>query len=398
MVIKDILRSKAGAEAGVTVKRFDVAISEFAWEQVPLADTQRALGEAIHLANDRKFSNIYEEFLNAPLGPRKDWELVRAAPFIALQADSYWKDSPEKVLQLATSLQDKGDNYAESGRARTMDLAASETTGKLTELLSQYYELYDQSEAERLSFFTMAAVNLGRPASLSQSPISRDDASEILGSISMAAFLCLLIPQLAANYKLKSADSLSMAFLFIWLLGDVTNLLGGLANGIAPASIAVTTYLCFSYSTLICQCLYYNSKRRIQNFVQPGTPRSQSPERRPLLEPADSSEDVNSTGHYQIASPGSNQVVDKDEETDISTVRTLHDWRFNAACLAMVAVLGISGWFVLRQFGLLGDESPPGAVSVTELPGISESVGSALGVIGAICYLWSGFTRVYKSQ
>ncbi|KAK1473079.1 hypothetical protein CCUS01_05686 [Colletotrichum cuscutae] len=172
MVIKDILRSKAGAGAGVTVKRFDVAISEFAWEQVPLADTQRALGEAIHLANDRKFSNIYEEFLNAPLGsekeearardllcqahgisttsyrPRKDWELVRAAPFIALQADSYWEDSPETVLQLATSLQDKGDNYAESGRARTMDLAASETTGKLTELLSQYYELYDQSEAE----------------------------------------------------------------------------------------------------------------------------------------------------------------------------------------------------------------------------------------------------------
>ncbi|KXH26300.1 hypothetical protein CSIM01_03678 [Colletotrichum simmondsii] len=169
---KEILRNKAGAEAGVIVKKLDVAISEFAWEQVSLVDTQKALAEAIHLANDRKFSNIYEAFLNAPLGsekeearardllcqahgisttsyrPRKDWELVRAAPFIALQADSYWKNSPEKVLQLASSLQDKGDNYAESGRTRTMDLAASDTTGKLTELLSQYYELYDQSEAE----------------------------------------------------------------------------------------------------------------------------------------------------------------------------------------------------------------------------------------------------------
>ncbi|KAK1722634.1 PQ loop repeat-domain-containing protein [Colletotrichum acutatum] len=243
----------------------------------------------------------------------------------------------------------------------------------------------------------MAAVNLGQPALLSPGPISQDDASEILGSISMAAFLCLLIPQLAANYKLKSADSLSMAFLFIWLLGDVTNLLGGLANGIAPASIAVTTYLCFSDSTLICQCLYYNSKRRIQNLVQPSTPRSQSPERRPLLEPADSSEDVNSTGHYQVASPGSTQVVDKDEETDISTVRTLHDWRFNAACLVMVAILGISGWFLLRQLGLLGGEDPPGAVSVTELPGISESVGSALGVIGAICYLCARIPQIIKN-
>ncbi|KAF9874372.1 vacuolar membrane PQ loop repeat protein [Colletotrichum karsti] len=57
-------------------------------------------------------------------------------------------------------------------------------------------------------------------------PLSGEEASEILGSISMAAFLCLLLPQLYANYKLQSADSLSMAFLFIWLVGDISNLLG----------------------------------------------------------------------------------------------------------------------------------------------------------------------------
>jgi hypothetical protein len=34
------------------------------------------------------------------------------------------------------------------------------------------------------------------------------------------------MPQLIANYKAKSADGLSMGFLFIWLLGDVANLLG----------------------------------------------------------------------------------------------------------------------------------------------------------------------------
>ncbi|CCF35812.1 vacuolar membrane PQ loop repeat protein [Colletotrichum higginsianum] len=72
-------------------------------------------------------------------------------------------------------------------------------------------------------FSIAATIAPRRLALLPQSLISRDDASEILGSISMAAFLCLL---LAANYRLKSADSLSMAFLFIWLLGDVTNLLG----------------------------------------------------------------------------------------------------------------------------------------------------------------------------
>ena len=34
------------------------------------------------------------------------------------------------------------------------------------------------------------------------------------------------LPQLITNYKSKSADGLSMSFLFIWLIGDVANLFG----------------------------------------------------------------------------------------------------------------------------------------------------------------------------
>jgi len=34
------------------------------------------------------------------------------------------------------------------------------------------------------------------------------------------------LPQLITNYKAQSADGLSMAFLFVWLLGDMTNLSG----------------------------------------------------------------------------------------------------------------------------------------------------------------------------
>jgi hypothetical protein len=34
------------------------------------------------------------------------------------------------------------------------------------------------------------------------------------------------LPQLYANYKAQSADGISMAFLIVWMLGDVTNLLG----------------------------------------------------------------------------------------------------------------------------------------------------------------------------
>jgi uncharacterized protein with PQ loop repeat len=34
------------------------------------------------------------------------------------------------------------------------------------------------------------------------------------------------LPQLIANYKNQSAEGLSMAFLFVWLVGDVANLSG----------------------------------------------------------------------------------------------------------------------------------------------------------------------------
>lgn len=37
------------------------------------------------------------------------------------------------------------------------------------------------------------------------------------------------LPQLFENYKAKDASGLSMAFLFVWLMGDVSNLSGELA-------------------------------------------------------------------------------------------------------------------------------------------------------------------------
>ncbi|WQF89966.1 hypothetical protein CDEST_14980 [Colletotrichum destructivum] len=248
-------------------------------------------------------------------------------------------------------------------------------------------------------FSIAATIAPRRPALLPQSLISRDDASEILGSISMAAFLCLLLPQLAANYKLKSADSLSMAFLFIWLLGDVTNLLGGLANHIAPASIAVTGYLCFSDSTLICQCLYYNSKQRLRSSQRSGPTTPQSPECQPLLGPSSSSRDRGAPDHTQDDETSSGSVVAHEEgkEIPVEAVRTLHDWRFNLACILAVQILGITGWLVLRTLGLLGSDESPGSVGVTDINGISQSLGSALGVIGAICYLCARIPQIIKN-
>ncbi|KAK2040919.1 hypothetical protein LZ31DRAFT_473527 [Colletotrichum somersetense] len=241
----------------------------------------------------------------------------------------------------------------------------------------------------------MAPAAFGRLEPFTQTFVSQDDASEILGSISMAAFLCLLLPQLAANYRLKSADSLSMAFLFIWLLGDVTNLLGGLANHIAPASIAVTGYLCFSDTTLICQCLYYNSQQRINS--PPGSPTLQAHDRQPLLSSSTSARPASTSGQPQESDSESAITLQDDKKNLVQAVQSLHDWRFNLACIIAVQLLGVTGWFVLHKVGLLGGDKPPGSVSITDIQGISESVGSALGVVGAICYLCARIPQIIKN-
>lgn len=38
------------------------------------------------------------------------------------------------------------------------------------------------------------------------------------------------VPQLVLNYRTGSADGISLSFLFVWLVGDVTNLSGKLAS------------------------------------------------------------------------------------------------------------------------------------------------------------------------
>ncbi|KLU82940.1 hypothetical protein MAPG_02007 [Magnaporthiopsis poae ATCC 64411] len=151
---------------------------------------------------------------------------------------------------------------------------------------------------------SLAAVTVGTPP-------AKEALSGVFGSISLTAWICLLLPQLITNYKAQSADGLSMAFLFVWLLGDVANLLGtamvsdmrspilrrartalltlpnvfpetgALATGLAPTAVALATYFCFADLILITQCLYYNAlnaRRAARNRRRASEPRAGAPE------------------------------------------------------------------------------------------------------------------------
>ncbi|PGH00252.1 hypothetical protein AJ79_08266 [Helicocarpus griseus UAMH5409] len=88
----------------------------------------------------------------------------------------------------------------------------------------------------------------------------REAASGVLGSISLACWIFLLVPQLIENYKQSSADAVSLAFLSVWFLGDIANLLGSLWARLVPVIIAIAVYFCLADGILISQCIYYNIK------------------------------------------------------------------------------------------------------------------------------------------
>jgi uncharacterized protein with PQ loop repeat len=92
----------------------------------------------------------------------------------------------------------------------------------------------------------------------------REALSGIFGSISLACWIFLLLPQLLENYRNSSAEAISFAFILVWFLGDVCNLAGALWGGLVPVVIAIAVYFCIADGVLIGQCVYYGirNKRR----------------------------------------------------------------------------------------------------------------------------------------
>ena len=90
----------------------------------------------------------------------------------------------------------------------------------------------------------------------------REALSGIFGSISLACWLFLLLPQLLENYRNQSAEAISLGFIFIWFLGDLFNIIGSVWADLVPVVIAIGGYFCIADGVLISQVLYYGIKNR----------------------------------------------------------------------------------------------------------------------------------------
>jgi hypothetical protein len=62
-------------------------------------------------------------------------------------------------------------------------------------------------------------------------------------NLRIACRVVVYTPQLYQNFTLKSGEGLSVAFVVIWLIGDLFNLIGAMKAGLLPTVIILAGYV-----------------------------------------------------------------------------------------------------------------------------------------------------------
>jgi len=234
---------------------------------------------------------------------------------------------------------------------------------------------------------TIAALAHGPPLT------THEALSGVFGSISLASWIFLLVPQLIENYKQGSADGISLTFLVVWFIGDITNLAGAVWASLVPTVIALAVYFCFADLILIGQCLYYNVKNARKS--RKSSTRSEDSVEQPLLGRRDSSNMGLPGSHRRRSSALSRRrrassLPSLNEEGENGA----NHWIKNSLSIVGVCVVGAAGWAIAWKTGVWVPTPVNGDSDGDEI-----ALGAQiLGYASAICYLGARIPQIIKNQ
>lgn len=225
--------------------------------------------------------------------------------------------------------------------------------------------------------------------------------SGIFGSISLASWIFLLVPQLIENYRQGSADGISLLFLSIWFVGDITNLAGAAWAKLVPTVIALAVYFCFADLILISQCLYYNVLNKRREAKRKSTVGSAGSDTEPLLRRTGTNEsNIGLPGSHRRRSSGAQSRRLHATERRESLASILEEgqgqgaWVKNTISILLICAAGAGGWAIAWRSGVW----KPAPVSDPDA-GVEMAVGAqVLGYISAVCYLGARIPQIVKNQ
>ncbi len=94
------------------------------------------------------------------------------------------------------------------------------------------------------------------------------ETSSILGLLSICCWIIVFTPQMYKNYRRKSGESLSLLFLWIWLIGDIFNIVGAVMENLLPTMIILGIYFAIADLIIIGQVYHYRSRLQ-ENEIEP---------------------------------------------------------------------------------------------------------------------------------
>ncbi|APA10769.1 hypothetical protein sscle_07g055390 [Sclerotinia sclerotiorum 1980 UF-70] len=231
---------------------------------------------------------------------------------------------------------------------------------------------------------------------LSQDLSVQEALSGIFGSISLATWIFLLVPQLILNYRSQSADGVSLAFLTVWFIGDITNLAGAIWADLVPTVVVLAIYFCIADFVLIGQCLYYNKKNAQKHRETESTAPT---EEDPLLTRRRSNSSIGLPGsHRRRSSAISGNQHHEDTLTKILEEEDSSDgnaWVRNVVSVLLVIAAGTAGWAIAWRSGVwIPTPENGGDVPKTNDVAVGAEV---LGYFSAICYLGARIPQILKN-
>ncbi|KAG0136990.1 PQ loop repeat-domain-containing protein [Tuber indicum] len=220
----------------------------------------------------------------------------------------------------------------------------------------------------------------------------REALSGIMGSISLVSWIFLLVPQVTENYRNGSAEGVSVAFVTIWILGDIANLIGALWGRLLSTVIALAIYFCVSDVILLSQTIYYNhvtealaASRELASCSTPADPHNPT---QPLLARPRRKSSGAKSRHRRSSSrrPASlSAILRRETSASMAILR-------NILAISGICFVGTLGWFVAWRSGAWSTTEKND--DNREMPGGAEM----LGYLGALLYLGARIPQIIRNH
>lgn len=213
--------------------------------------------------------------------------------------------------------------------------------------------------------------------------LTAENLSGISGSISIACWVIVFVPQIYENFYRKSSEGLSLLFVILWLAGDVFNWVGAMLQHLLPTMIILAAYYTIADVILLIQCLWYGTEEKVDPVhLSPANPMNENVlqdvfhESQPLLR-SNSSSRADAEGRSQAIS------ALRESEQDTAPKKYFND----TVIVSSVIFAGFLSWYI----SYCNNPTPPSH----DGPDLEMNwLAQVFGYLSAILYLGSRVPQI----